>query len=175
MNDTVVKRIPIVPKGEMTRKQKRLLAYNMRVAGHSVKGIAVVMGCSEARVARLLKHTLTHVADTTRSTPDQMRALELERLDQLITPLWPYRFNSKVNEAILKVLERRHRLSGLEVTKSEWIDKTKPESDPTSEDTQLDMSLLDAKDKADLQRILQKAAPRPRTPLMRPPTTPTTH
>lgn len=93
-------------------KQKK--ALELRKAGVSYESIASVLGYKSASgahraVGAALKKTLQEPAD-------DLRNLELERLDKLLSGLWSRASggNEYAVDRILKIMERRARLLGLD-------------------------------------------------------------
>lgn len=97
---------------ESTEKQMR--ALEERKAGLSYQEIAVKVGYrsasgAHAAVRKALKMTLQEPAD-------ELRKLEVARLDQMLSALWEKvkEGDTRAIEAALKVEERRARLLGLD-------------------------------------------------------------
>jgi hypothetical protein len=91
---------------------KQLEALRMRMAGKSYFDIAEALGYAgwsgaHKAVSAGLKKTLQEPAD-------EVRRLEIERLDNLLESIWQYRMKPDYLDRILKIMERRAKLLGLD-------------------------------------------------------------
>ena len=91
---------------------KQLEALDMRKAGFTYQDIADKVGYkfpsgAQKAVESALKKTLQEPAD-------KVRELELARLDDLINSLWIYRARPQYTDRILRIMERRSKLLGLD-------------------------------------------------------------
>jgi hypothetical protein len=95
--------------------ESRRQALSLRIAGASYRKIAETMGISVAWAHELVTNALREVQEAGRELADGVRDLERERLDALLLSLWTKRENPRVADTILRVMERRARLDGLDV------------------------------------------------------------
>ena len=101
--------------------ERQKQALQLRTAGVAYEEIAARLGYrgrsgAYAAVMRALKATLQEPAD-------ELRKLELERLDKLLLGVWPQavRGNQGSVDRALRIMERRAKLLGLDApVKSEW-------------------------------------------------------
>lgn len=99
---------------QISAVEKQLRALELRKSGAAYATIAEVLGYrspsgAHAAVKSALKKTLQEPAD-------ELRQLELARLDAMLAALWP-KANAgdvKAVHGVLKVLERRAKLLGLD-------------------------------------------------------------
>lgn len=92
---------------------RKLKALELRKAGYSYHRIGEALGCTKSQAHRdvgaALKLTLQEPAD-------DVRALEAERLDDLLRALWPDARNGNHGaiDRALRIMERRAKLLGLD-------------------------------------------------------------
>lgn len=86
----------------------------LRLTGKTVRDIARIVHKGPTRVHQILVSALAELAATNAETTDQIVKLELERLDKMVESMWPGRVDPEVSNALLKVMERRARLLGLD-------------------------------------------------------------
>jgi hypothetical protein len=72
-------------------------------------------------VSQLLKEELTQIREDNEELGDQLRTMELERIDRMILAWYKKaRVDPRSSEVLLHWIERRHKiLPGLEITRSE--------------------------------------------------------
>ncbi len=97
---------------EIKAIDKQLEALKMRIAGRSYADIAEALdyasrGSAHKAVATALRKTLQEPAD-------EVRSLEIERLDELLMSIWQYRMKPDYLDRVLKIMERRAKLLGLD-------------------------------------------------------------
>ena len=103
---------------EIEALDKTSRALELRKGGATYASIASELGYTSAggahnAVSRALKKTLKEPAN-------EVRILELERLDALLGAMWPHKNRPEMLDRILKIMERRAKLLGLDApTKSE--------------------------------------------------------
>jgi DNA-binding CsgD family transcriptional regulator len=106
---------------KLSTEDKKQAILELRIEGHSEYDIGVVFGISQARVSQLLKDILTEKTEAVAEMGDQLRTMELERIDRMILA-W-YRAAKKdprAADVLLRWIERRHKiLPGLEVSRNE--------------------------------------------------------
>lgn len=108
-------RVPPNPDG-MSEAQRRLTALQMRQAGLSWHVIGDALGLTHRQAYNLVMKDLAKVGKVLERRARELHALESERLDTLTTALWPQAVGGSVKavEALLKVMERRAKLLGLD-------------------------------------------------------------
>lgn len=104
-------------------KSKMDLALEMRIAGKTVPKIAAELKIKSAAVRELIKEALEV---TVPEHSEQLRQIELDRLDAAQDAIWPKVLSGQVGavKAFLKIQERRTAFTGLD------IPKRKPIQDP---------------------------------------------
>jgi hypothetical protein len=96
--------------------EKRMQVMNLRISGWSMPEIASHLSMSTQEVYTIVLTQLQEWTNLTREMTEEMRTLELERLDALLKYLWPkvQVGSAKAIEVALKITERRAKLSGLD-------------------------------------------------------------
>lgn len=101
----------------MTRAEiqaRSLKATAMRLAGARYDDIAQALGYnSRQAVHDAVKRVLRDLPD---ESPEQVKALEMSRLDRLQQGLWPLALNGNQGaiDRILRIMERRAKLMGID-------------------------------------------------------------
>lgn len=101
---------------------RRVKALDLRKAGASYRQIGAQLGVSEAQAFNDVKAALDALNKLEIAAAEDVRRLELERLDTLTLALWPNAKSGKEGaiDRILKLMERRAKLLGLDApTKQE--------------------------------------------------------
>ncbi len=99
--------------------ERRASVLEFRKQGKTVRAIAAALGVGVATVHRDLMAELRALNRQTRETADELRRLELERLDALLEKAWALLDNATVSfpalmTGIIKLSERRSKLLGLD-------------------------------------------------------------
>lgn len=87
-------------------------ALELRLAGFTYTQIAEKLGYSSRPAA--FKAVMNAMKRTLREPAEKVRELELDRLDELLKGLWFYRSRVDYTDRILKIMERRSKLLGLD-------------------------------------------------------------
>ncbi len=96
----------------------------LRLTGMTVRDIARTVHRGPTRVHQILVSALEELAATNAETTDNIVKLELERLDKMVESMWLARAAPEVASALLKVMERRAKLLGLDKpTKTGFVGK----------------------------------------------------
>lgn len=97
----------------LEREQKGL---RLRMTGASHAEIGAVLGITEEGARQAVLRAMAKAREVIQETAEEARTLELQRLDALQLGLWPMavRGNTKAALAVLRVMERRARLLGLD-------------------------------------------------------------
>jgi hypothetical protein len=88
----------------------------LRLAGFSHREIAAQLGAAPSSAYKRVRHALDEVNKRNLESAEQLRALELLRLDELLNALWGTAIvgDGKAVDRVLKVMERRAKLLGLD-------------------------------------------------------------
>jgi hypothetical protein len=89
-------------------------AFRGRLEGRTFVDVARELGVSPQYVGRLYRETMAERARMIGELADRERALQDARLEALIREHWPNRANPKAAEVILRCLDRKARLWGLD-------------------------------------------------------------
>lgn len=95
-------------------RQREARAMEMRLAGHTYAEIAEALGISSVSAYQAVRRVLDRLAERTNETAEQVRKIEESRLDELLRSLWDRRHDPKIVDRILRIMERRARLLGLD-------------------------------------------------------------
>jgi transposase-like protein len=141
-------------------QEARIRAVQLRIAGASFQQIAQQLEVSQASAFR---YVADYIEEQRRDAPEnvqQIMSIEVMRLDALIVGLWPHRQDLDVLDRLLNVMALRQKLLGLHVDRSSVDLNVNGTTNTGISLGSLDLSKLDNKDLADLERILEKAGPR---------------
>lgn len=103
-----------------TAAQRRLDALELRKAGLTYRAIGGRLGVSEAQAYQDVKAALATLAQLEQESADELRRIELDRLDALLGSLWgkattPTEKGQAVAvDRVLAIMERRSKLLGLD-------------------------------------------------------------
>jgi hypothetical protein len=91
-------------------------ALDLRTEGLSFEEIGkrLVPAVSRQRAQMIVRDALRELNEDIAETADEIRRVELERLDDLIKSLWPGRKSPRVTDSILRIGERRAKLTGID-------------------------------------------------------------
>ena len=97
--------------------ETRLRVLGLRVQGYSVRRIAAELDLSSSTVFEHLNRALAELAAETLERTEELRALELERLDAATAAIWDSVLDGDHGaiQTFLRLSERRARLFGLDV------------------------------------------------------------
>jgi hypothetical protein len=128
-------------------------AIDLRSTGASYDGIGRGMGISKTRAYQLVMSGMVDLDEGLKDSADRLRTLELLRLDAIQCAHWPNAHIPRHVDVILKVMERRAKLLGLDAPQR--IADVTPESKP--ERPALDLSKLTDGELREMQRMYEKA------------------
>ena len=89
-------------------------AVELRKAGATYDQIGKSLGLSRSRAHQLVQEGLEVIREQIRVDANLVMALELDRLDSMLLSLWKEKNNPRVADTILRIMERKHKLQGLE-------------------------------------------------------------
>jgi hypothetical protein len=89
-------------------------ALELRKAGASFIQIGAQIGLTKQRAFQLVSEGLQELNATCANAAEELRRIELERCDALTLKLWPQSDNPRVCDSILRIMERRAKLLGLD-------------------------------------------------------------
>lgn len=119
-------------KARLADLRKR--AMQCRLSGMTYIQIGEALGISNRAAFHHVKHEIDAAIAQTAEAAEQVRQIELERLDSLMTGLWLRRQEEGVIDRILKIQDRRARYLGLDAPT-----KVAP-TDPSGENQYVGMS-----------------------------------
>lgn len=102
----------------------RRRALDLRVAGATYEQIGLALALSTTAAYGHVQKALDESRTQTKESADKVRATELRRLDGIVMALWPKRSDPRFADSILRAMERRSRLLGLDAplkSKSEVV------------------------------------------------------
>lgn len=89
-------------------------AVELRIGGANLLEIARAVGVSKTSAHRYLKEALAELKALTAEAAEEVRDLDLERMDGIWRELWPKRADPRVADTLIRLLERRAKLLGLD-------------------------------------------------------------
>jgi hypothetical protein len=104
------------------QNEKDASAVRLRLGGHTFDEIAVKLGYTHRSAAA--KAVGRAMAATIQEPTDELRRIEVERLDAMLKALWPAAQAGKwlAVDRILAVMDRRARLLGLDAPQRRVVD-----------------------------------------------------
>lgn len=104
----------------ISSSQKKQIALDMRLSGHSEWDIAKALNVSQPRISQILKEILIERTQAIAEMGDELRTLELERLDVMMLAWYAKaQQDTRALEGFLRIMERRNKLMGLEISRTE--------------------------------------------------------
>lgn len=112
------------PREQANILERQLQAVELRKSGLSYREIGKRLDCSHEQARRDIESELKRLASERADKTEELRQLELERLDMLLKGLWPMAAvgNTGAVMSWLKVSERRAKLLGLDAPTHLQID-----------------------------------------------------
>lgn len=106
--------------------EKKVAALQLRAAGETRDDIAEKLGVHPVTAWKYIRDA---IAELPREPAEEVRALELERLDAMQAALWPQALRGEVQaiDRVLKIMERRARYLGLD----EQVSQAPPDEQAT--------------------------------------------
>lgn len=141
-------------KVAMAIDENKSKALNFRKAGLSYEQISQALGLSKSRCHQLVTEAMADIKVTINEDAHFVVELELERLDTLLTSLWSNRDNPRNADSILRVMERKHKLLGIEAPTR--IEQTGANGDPIKIQAMANLSRWETKDLETLSKLDNK-------------------
>jgi hypothetical protein len=101
-------------KKRIKNREHLAQALGLRKAGASYDAIGKALGLSKTRAYQLVTAGLAEINETVKDEAVAVKRLEIERCDELLLSLWPQRKSPRATDSILRIMERRARLEGLD-------------------------------------------------------------
>lgn len=114
---------PMILQGDLrdlNSDDKRQACLEYRLMGYSEYDIGVALGVSQPRVSIMLKEVLQEKSAAIQEMGEELRAMELERIDRMILAWFKAAHSGKdprASEVMLRWVERRHKILGLDITR----------------------------------------------------------
>lgn len=145
--------------GVMTMEDQRGFVWEKRLEGHSQQDIAKALSITQARVSQILAEAYAMKrAARTESTEDIIE-MELERVDRMIFAWWKKATTQeRASEVYLKWVERRHKVLGIDISKTELSGRGGGPLQITA--SNIDITLLNDEELEWLEKIWKKAGPK---------------
>jgi hypothetical protein len=148
-----VKRSPAV----MRREENREAIVQLRIAGHSLYDIGQARELSVSRVSEILSEEFAKMRASTEAAAQDLLDLELIRIDQMILSWHKLaRVNPRASDVYLSWLDKRHKLLGLNINRTELAVDGGPVEINAS---RLDLSKLSDEQLGWLEIIMRIAGP----------------
>jgi len=156
-----VKELPTRTPTALRQNERRALAVQLRLAGKTYEEIAARLGVGRSAAYRIISRELVRRAKEDGIQLEQLRALELGRLDEMQAALWP-KVQAGIVDAILgvlRILERRARLLGLDSPARHEV--AGPEGGAinvasVADEREADLSCLSDQELEELERLVEK-------------------
>jgi hypothetical protein len=142
----------------ITAAERRERVIEMRRAGYLYREIASEVGLTEARCNDIVKQYLQKMEDRCSELSEEIRQLEVERLDGLFRSAWEVAMGTsngrlRALEMAVKIQERRAKLLGLDSPERQEI--MGPNGGPVQM-VKADLSMLSDEELARAQRYSEK-------------------
>jgi len=106
--------MPAENSKKINAEMRRYQVIQMKVAGASERAIAEQVGVSRAMVHKDIRRVLTELADTASVAADELRALQMERYNQLLLSWWQLAKNNPEGVRwVLQIMGRIDAINGL--------------------------------------------------------------
>jgi hypothetical protein len=100
--------------GNAVAAERRQRAFDLRIAGWSHRQIGKEIGVSHVQAGRYIAEALEESAQRTALKADQLREIELHRIDEVLRGLWSSKDEPQTASVIIRLGERRSKLLGLD-------------------------------------------------------------
>lgn len=136
--------------GRVQRAQRRNRVLALAAAGATNVRIAELLGLSEQGVSSIILRSLEKYAESDLQKVENVRAMQLQRLDRMLTSIWP-----KVEEGNLKAIDRALRI---EVQRAKIAGTERPTQHEHEHHHTVDPIEVDAGEVARLERAWKGTA-----------------
>lgn len=101
---------------QIESEETRYKIFELRKAGWSHAQIANALNCTRHHISQLLRKELETTRTLADAALDDLRTLELARLDEATKSIWPRVLNADTRaiDIFLKISERRAKLTGMD-------------------------------------------------------------
>jgi len=113
---------PMAQNSPLLKSLEAYKAYELRLQGHSYVEIGDRMKLSPIEARNYVRQGLTYIQEELAEKVEEMRTLELERIDSMLEAHWASRHIPRHADVILKLQERRAKLVGLDVPTTDVSD-----------------------------------------------------
>jgi hypothetical protein len=113
---------------------RRVKVYDLRLRGKTIREIAAAVGVSVQTAHADVTAVLTRIKADANDTAEQVRQLEIERLDKMLDAFWlgVLDGNEKAADVVLKVQARRAKLLGLDAPEQHSVEASVATADPAT-------------------------------------------
>lgn len=139
----------------LTSAEVKAEVLDKRLSGMTQSDIGRELGITQSRVCQIITAHLAELAQENAEQGEKLLEYELQRLNALLVAHWPLRKDTRNAQTILSILERRHKLLGLDAPTK--VQQVKPAAMLMG--GQLDISKLNDEQLAWLEIILEVAGP----------------
>ena len=126
------------------------------MAGHTYAAIGDRLQIGPAAAFRHVQEALEATRETSAGIAKDLRELELQRLDAILSKLWDKRGDPRTADTLIRISKRRSNLQGLDAPLK--IAETTPTGEPVARPAVLDLSRLTEVQLEQLEEILRAAA-----------------
>jgi hypothetical protein len=138
-----------------TAAEIKAKVLDFRLSGMTQSDIGRELGITQSRVCQIITAHLVELSRENTEQGEKLLEYELQRLNALLVAHWPLRKDTRHAQTILSVLERRHKLLGLDAPTK--VQQVKPAAMLMG--GQLDISKLNDEQLTWLEIILEVAGP----------------
>jgi hypothetical protein len=121
-------------KAQKTERIQR--AFELRKAGKTLRQIGEMLGYSHEMARKDIQGVITSLQQDSKDVAQELMILELARLDDMQFSVWPEarKGDRKSIETVLKIMERRAKILGLDIQRTVNVTLTKSELERMSDD-----------------------------------------
>jgi hypothetical protein len=121
-------------KAQKTERIQR--AFELRKAGKTLRQIGEMLGYSHEMARKDIQGVITSLQQDSKDVAQELMILELARLDDMQFGVWPEarKGDRKSIETVLKIMERRAKILGLDIQRTVNVTLTKSELERMSDD-----------------------------------------